>query len=39
MKKNRVLKSGLIVGLLITLLVFLGGCIPGGERKEDSTRQ
>jgi len=33
MKKNRMLKSGLIVGLLITLLVFLGGCIPGGEEE------
>ena len=30
MKKSRMLKSGLIVGLLITLLVFLGGCVPAG---------
>lgn len=30
MKKNRMLKSGLIVGLLITLLVFIGGCAPEG---------
>jgi len=28
MKKNRRLKSGLMVGLLITLLVFIGGCVP-----------
>ena len=27
MKKNRRLKSGLMVGLLITLLVFIGGCV------------
>ena len=31
MKKNRRLKSGLMVGLLITLLVFIGGCIPSPE--------
>lgn len=24
-------KSGLLAGLLFTLLVFLGGCVPGGE--------
>jgi len=28
METNRRLKSGLMVGLLITLLVFIGGCIP-----------
>ena len=28
MEKNRILKSGLIVGLLIGILVFIGGCIP-----------
>ena len=33
MKGNRILKSGLIAGLLISLLVFAGGCVPptGGE--------
>lgn len=28
MEKNRRLKLGLMVGLLITLLVFIGGCAP-----------
>jgi len=28
MEKNRRLESGLMVGLLITLLVFIGGCVP-----------
>ncbi len=28
MRKSRTLKLGLIVGLLITLLVFIGGCLP-----------
>lgn len=28
MRKRRILKSGLIVGLLITLLVFISGCVP-----------
>jgi len=39
MKKNRTLKSGLIVGVLITLLVFLGGCVSpeGGEGGFDPT--
>lgn len=31
MKKNRRLKLGLIAGLLITLLVFIGGCAPSPE--------
>jgi len=33
MKRNRMLKSGLIAGLLITLMVFIGSCVPpeGGE--------
>jgi len=39
MEKNRRLKSGLMVGLLITLLVFIGGCIPspGAEGGFDPT--
>ena len=28
MEKKRMVKLGLIAGLLITLLVFIGGCIP-----------
>jgi len=30
-KKNKVLNLGLVMGLLVTLLVFIGGCIPVGE--------
>ena len=39
MRKNRTFKLGLIVGLLITLLVFIGGCVPpeGGEGGFDPT--
>lgn len=31
MKKNIMLKSGLIVGLLTSLLVFISSCVPQGE--------
>ncbi len=31
MERNKRLKLGLMVGLLITLLVFIGGCIPSQE--------
>jgi len=31
------LNLGLIMGLLITLLVFIGGCVPGGEAEEGSS--
>ena len=33
MEKKKLLNLGLIVGLLITL-VFMGGCVPGGEPAE-----
>jgi preprotein translocase subunit YajC len=37
-RKSRILKSGLIVGLLITLLVFMSGCVPeGGDGGFDPT--
>jgi len=32
--KNKLLNLGLIVGWLITTLVFVGGCVPGGEEPE-----
>ncbi len=31
MTKKKMLKPGLLVGLLITAVIFMGGCIPGGE--------
>jgi len=31
------LKSGLIAGLLITVLAFIGGCIPAGNGEEGGT--
>lgn len=35
MKKKKMLKPGLLVGLLITTVIFMGGCIPGGEAPAD----
>ena len=39
MKRNRILKLGLVVGLLITLLAFISSCAPseGGEGGFDWT--
>ena len=37
MKKKRMLKLGIVVGLLITLLVFIGGCAPAGEPGEEGS--
>ncbi len=35
---NRILKTGLIAGLLIAVLVLIGGCVPAeGEAAENST--
>ena len=35
---NRLLKTGLIAGLLIAVLAFVGGCVPAeGATAEDST--
>ena len=31
---NKTLKVGLIAGLLITVLVFIGGCVPAGNGEE-----
>ena len=37
MKKKRMLKLGIVMGLLITLLVFIGGCAPAGETGEEGS--
>ena len=34
MGKRKLLNTGVIVGFLITTLVFMGGCIPGGTGEE-----
>lgn len=33
---NRIVKTGLVAGLLITLLVFLGGCLPATTDGEEA---
>ncbi len=35
MKKNKVLNLGLVVGLLVATMVFIGGCVPAGEGGEE----
>ena len=34
---NRLLKTGLIAGLLITVLAFIGGCVPADGGEEGGT--